>query len=93
MDDQSKMIHGFINVLKKTMPKSINIVLESMTLVPVVLPRNVVVLSMRVPLEVYADSFLPTLLEKHPFMAAYLRKPRKDTQHLVSKSTEIQHTD
>lgn len=92
MDDQSKAIHGFINVLKKTMPRSINSILESMTLIPVVLPKNIVVVSMRIPLEVYQTSMLPGLLEKHPFMAAYLRKPRKDTQHLA-KSTETQHTD
>jgi hypothetical protein len=100
MDDQSKMIFGFIRALERTHPATKPMFAES-ELVPVTLPRGLVVLALRVVMEAYVSSVIPKILEKHAFMQVYLRKPRSDTQHLAqrrteesasSNTTDLQHT-
>ena len=88
MDDQSKMLHEFIAGLKKTRSRDIEYALEGMKIIPVTLPKGIIVLAMRIPLSLYNESQLPGILANHPFMKAYLRKPRKDTQHLAQQAQE-----
>lgn len=91
MDDQSKMLHGFMQTLKKSNKQDVVELLASAELIPITLPKNVVVLAIRVPLHAYLDSRVPKYVAAHSFMKAYLRKPRSDTQHLaqqVQYSTE-----
>jgi hypothetical protein len=85
MDDQSKMLHGFIQTLKAKPQnrKSVSVLMKSIELIPITLPKNVVVLAMRLPLEMYIGSVIQKRLNGHTFMKAYLRKPRSDTQHLA----------
>lgn len=83
MDDQSKMLHGFLQTLKKSNRKDVLDIVADAELVPITLPKNVVVLAIRVPLHAYLKSRIPKYIEAHTFMKAYLRKPRSDTQHLA----------
>ena len=89
MDDQSRMLHGFIQTLKARSKsrKAVAELIRSTELIPITLPKNVVVLAMRLPLEVYNGSVIPKQIRNHSFMKVYLRKPRSDTQHLASAKT------
>jgi hypothetical protein len=89
VDDQSRMLHGFIQTLKARSKsrKAVAELIRSTELIPITLPKNVVVLAMRLPLEVYNGSVIPKQIRNHSFMKVYLRKPRSDTQHLASAKT------
>src|ERR1035437_3047384 len=67
--------------------KAVAELIRSTELIPITLPKNVVVLAMRLPLEVYNGSVIPKQIRNHSFMKVYLRKPRSDTQHLASAKT------
>lgn len=90
MDDQSKMIHGFVNGLQKMKNPGLGVLLENMELIPITLPKNIVVLAMRIPLSLYNESSLPSIVKNHAFISVYLRKPRKDTQHLALQQSQKQ---
>ena len=89
MDEQSKMLHSFIQMLrvkcknKSKSKRSLSKSVSAMELIPITLPKNIVVLAMRLPLDLYNSSVIPRYLNGHAFMKVYLRKPRSDTQHLA----------
>ena len=86
MDDQSKMLHGFLQLLKKRGDKTTHAIIAKAELVPVTLPKNIVVLAIRMPLQGYQASNIPKYVASNSFMRAYLRKPRADTQHLAAQA-------
>lgn len=86
LDEQSKMLTALLRECKtlcRSCPHTAEILQSNYEIVPITLPRNFVTLSIRVNMHSLKQSKMLGVVEKHPSLRVYFRKPRQDTQHLA----------
>jgi hypothetical protein len=91
LDEQSKMLTALLRECKalcRVCPHTAEILRSNYEIVPITLPRNFVTLSIRVNMHSLKQSRMLGVVEKHPSLCAYFRKPRQDTQHLADSAKQ-----